>query len=103
MKMQNVQNSKESQNIFKNIELTGEKFKQEFQELAVKSQMAMNSQMNTSKFEASYALSVSKKQRVQTMTEVKGIRNELWQESLKKANGNVNGASEIYEKLCAFP
>ena len=101
--MQNIQNTRESQNIFKNIDLTGEKFKQEFQELAIKAQIAMNSQMNTSKFEASYALSVSKKQRVQTMTEVKGIRNELWQESLKKANGNVNGASEIYEKLCAFP
>ena len=101
--MQNIQNTRESQNIFKNIELTGEKFKQEFQELAVKSQMAMNSQMNTSKFEASYALSVSKKQRVQTMTEVKGIRNELWQESLKKANGKIIGASEVYDKLCAFP
>ena len=101
--MQNIQNIRESQNIFKNIELTGEKFKQEFQELAVKAKMAMNSQMNTSKFEASYTLSVSKKQRVQTMSEVKEIRNELWQESLKKANGNVNDASEIYEKLCAFP
>ena len=103
MKMQNIQNTRESQNIFKNIDLTGEKFKQEFQELAVKAQMAMNSQMNTSKFEASYALSVSKKQRVQTMTKVKGVRNELWQESLKKANGNVSEASEIYEKLCVFP
>ena len=101
--MQNIQNTRESQNIFKNIDLTGEKFKQEFQELAVKAHMAMNSQMNTSKFEASYALSVNKKQRIQTMTQVKEIRNELWQESLKKANGNVNGASEIYEKLCAFP
>lgn len=101
--MQNIQNPKESQNIFRNIELTGEKFKQEFQELAVKAQTAMNSQMNTSKFEAAYALSVSKKQRLRTMAEVKEMRNELWQESLKKANGNVSGASEIYEKLCAFP
>ena len=100
--MQNIKNQ-ESQNIFKNIELTGEKFKQEFQELAVKAQMAMNSQMNTSKFEASYALSVSKKQRVQTMNEVKEVRNELWQEALKKSNGNINDASEIYERLCAFP
>jgi len=81
--MQDIKDQ-ESENIFKNIELTGEKFKQEFQELAVKAQMAMNSQMNTSKFEASYALSVSKKQRMQTMTEVKEVRNELWQESLKK-------------------
>ena len=103
MKMQNIQNTRESQNIFKNIDLTGEKFKQEFQELAVKAQMAMNSQMNTSKFEASYALFVSKEQRLQTMVEVKEIKNELWQESLKKANGNLNDASEIYEKLCAFP
>ncbi len=101
--MQDIQSIKEFQNIFKKIELTGEKFKQEFQKLAVKAQMAMNSQMSTSKFEASYALSVSKKQRVQIMDEVKKVRNELWQESLKKANGNVRDAFEIYEKLCAFP
>ena len=100
--MQEIKNQ-ESENIFKNIETAGERFKQEFKELAVKAQMAMNSQMNTSKFEASYALSVSKKQRAQTMVEVKEVRNELWQESLKKANGNVSDASEIYEKLCAFP
>ena len=103
MKMQNIQNTRESQNIFKNIELTGEKFKQEFQKLAVKAQMTMSSQINTSKFEASYALSVSKKQRIQTMNEVREIRNELWQDSLKKTNNNVNDASEIYGKLCVFP
>ena len=101
--MQDIKNAKESQNIFKNIELTGEKFKQEFKQLAIKAQVAMDTQVNTSKFEASYALSVSKKQRVQTMKEVKEVRNELWQESLKKASGDVNVASEIYEKLCAFP
>lgn len=98
-----IQNTRESRNIFKNIELTGEKFKQEFQELAVKAKRTMNSQMNTLKFEASYALSVSKKQRMQTIAEIKEVRNELWQKSLKKAKGNVNDAFEIYEKLCAFP
>jgi membrane-associated HD superfamily phosphohydrolase len=101
--MQDIQSQKESQNIFKNIELTGEKFKQEFKELAEKAQMAMNSQMNNSKFEAAYALFVNKKQRMKTMSEVKEVRNELWQEALKKSNGDVNDASEIYEKLCSFP
>ena len=101
--MQDTEKMKESDNIFKNIELTGERFKQQLQELAVRAQMAMNSQMNTSKFEAAYALSVLKKQRVKTMDEVKEVRNELWQEALKKSNGNINDASEIYEKLCAFP
>jgi len=56
-----------------------------------------------SKFESAYTLSVSKKQRLKTMKEVKEVRNELLQESLKKANGNVNHASKIYEVLCAFP
>ena len=37
------------------------------------------------------------------MNEVREIRNELWQDSLKKTNNNVNDASEIYGKLCAFP
>ena len=101
--MQDTEKMKESDNIFKNIELTGERFKQQFQELATRAQMAMNSQMNTSKFEAAYALSVLKKQRVKTMDEVKEVRNELWQEALKKSNGNINDASEIYERLCAFP
>ena len=101
--MQDIQGQKESQNIFKNIELTGEKFKQEFKELAVKAQMAMDSQMNASKFETAYAFSVSKKQRLKTMAEVKEVRNELWQEALKKSKGDITDASEIYEKLCAFP
>ena len=103
MKMQDIQIQKESQNIFKNIEIAGEKFKQEFKELAAKAQTAMDSQINSSKFEAAYALSVNKKQRMKTMAEVKEIRNKLWQEALKKSNGNINDASEIYEKLCAFP
>ena len=59
--------------------------------------------MNSLKFEEAYTSSVTKKQRLQTMTEVKEVRNELWQESLKKSNGNISDASEIYEKLCAFP
>ena len=101
--MQDIEKMKESENIFKNIELTGERFIQQFQQLATKAQLAMNSQVNTSKFEASYALSVTKKQRMQTMNEVKEVRKELWQEALEKSNGNINVASEIYEKLCAFP
>jgi len=101
--MEDIQSQKESQNIFKNIEISGEKFKQEFKELAMKAQIAMDSQMNSSKFEVAYALSVGKKRRVKTMAEVKEVRNELWEEAIKKSNGNINDASEIYEKLCAFP
>ncbi|MDO8509452.1 MAG: hypothetical protein Q7S27_07290 [Nanoarchaeota archaeon] len=98
-----MENQKESDSIFKSIDLAGERFKQEFKELATKAQVAMDRQVNISKFEAAYAISTSKKQRVQTMNEVKEVRNELWQESLKKASGDINEAYEIYEKLCAFP
>ncbi len=58
---------------------------------------------NISKFEEVYVLSVNKRQILKTMAEVKEVRNELWQEALKKSNGNVNEVSEIYETLCAFP
>jgi hypothetical protein len=101
--MQDIQSKKESQNIFENIELMGEGLKQEFKELAEEAQKVMDSQINTSKFGAAYTLSVSKQQRLKTMDEVSEVRGELWQESLKKANGDVSDASEIYEKLCAFP
>ena len=57
---------------------------------------------NISKFEEVYVLSVNKRQILKTMDEVKEVRNELWQEALNKSNGNVNEASEIYEKLCNF-
>ena len=59
--------------------------------------------MNSSKFEEAYILSVSKRQRLKTMTEVGEVRSELWQEAMRRADGNVNDASEIYEKLCSFP
>ncbi len=59
--------------------------------------------MNISKFEKAYVFSVSKKQRIQTMKEVKEVRNEFWREALNKANGNISDASDIYEKLCNFP
>lgn len=75
----------------------------EFKELAVKAQNAMDSKMQSAKFEAAYALSVSKEQRIKTMKEVKGVRQELWEIALKKSNGDVNGACDVYEKLCAFP
>jgi hypothetical protein len=103
METQITQDSEKPQNIFENIEKTGEDFKQQFKELAIKAQKSMDSQINSTKFEAAYALSVSKKQRLQTVKEVKEVRTELWQEALKKANGNTNDASEIYENLCAFP
>ena len=58
---------------------------------------------NSLKFEETYVTSVNKKQRVQTMNEVKEVRNELWQEALKKSNGDINDASKIYEKFYTFP
>ncbi|MDP4039527.1 MAG: hypothetical protein Q8P57_03025 [Candidatus Pacearchaeota archaeon] len=59
--------------------------------------------MDSLKFEEAYMLSVGKKQRLQTMKEVKEVRSELWQEALKKSNGNINDSYEIYEELCSFP
>ena len=103
METQITKDSEKSQNIFKDIERTGENFKQQFKELEERARKDINSRVQSTKFEAAYALSVSKKQRLQTMKEVKEVRDELWEEVLRKANGNTNDASEIYEKLCASP
>jgi len=99
--MQNIQNQP-TENIFTNIERTGEQFKEQFKELALKAQGAMDKQVNYAKFEAAYALSVNKKQRVETMKQVKEVRQELWEEALKKSNGDVDDACNVYDDLCAF-
>jgi hypothetical protein len=91
--------------MFKDINLVGKEIKQEFEDLSVKAQKFIsifNSRMNSSKFEIAYAFSVSKKQRLQTMKDVKEVRSKLWAEALKKANGNVNVAYDVYKKLCDF-
>jgi len=89
--------------IFSNIEKTGEQFKQQFNELAVKAKKAIESNVNSMKFEASYALTVPKAQRVKTMNEVNEVRESLWNDALKKANGDTNKAISFYEELCDFP
>jgi len=76
--MQNLTSQEETQNIFKNIELTAEQYKEEFKKLARDAQRVMDSQMNSSKFEAANDLSLSKEQRVKTLSDVKDVRNELW-------------------------
>lgn len=103
MVTQEMQALGESENIFRNIEVIGERLKQEMKEMSLKAQKIMDNQIDTSKFEAAYALSVSKKQRIKTREEVKEVRKSLWEEALKKTNGNINDACEMYEKLCAFP
>ena len=93
----------EKKEIFKNIEVTGEKYIEQFKELAKNAQYAMATQVNTAKLEASYALTVSKEQRTKTMAQVKEVRNELWQNALKEANGDIKIASDVYDRLCVFP
>jgi len=102
METHNIQNQP-SENIFTNIERTGENFKEQFKELALKAQKSMDSKIQSAKFVAAYASSVSKEQRVKTMKQVKEVRQELWEKALKKANGNTRNTCDIYDDLCAFP
>ena len=93
----------QKKDIFKNIDITGERYIEQFKELAKNAQHAMATQVNAAKLEASYALTVSKEQRTKTMAEVKEVRNELWQNALKEANGDIKIASDVYDRLCVFP
>lgn len=92
-----------NQAIFKDIERAGEEFKEQFKQLAKNAQIGMDSKVQSAKFEAAYALTVSKEQRKITMTEVKEIRGDLWEQAMKKANGDSVKASIFYEKICEFP
>ena len=91
------------QEIFKEIEKTGEQFKQEFINLSRIAQKRIESQIQSTKLEAAYALTINKKQRAKTMSDVKNIRNELWKQSLDKANGDSKKATIFYDEICAFP
>lgn len=91
-----------NQAIFRDIELAGEQFKQQFRQLAEKAQRGMDSKIQSAKFEAAYALTVSKSQRKLTMGEVKEVRNELWQEAMRKSNNDPKKASAFYDQLCDF-
>ncbi len=93
----------EKKDIFRDIEKKGEEFKEQFEVLFEHAKKSMNIIVEGAKFEATYALSVDKKTREKTMKDVKEVREELWEEALKKANGDVNEAHNVYEKTCVFP
>ena len=95
-------------NLFNDIEKTGKELKEELKEefgrlLNKKINSRIDSQINASKFEAVYALTVSKKEREKTMSEVKEVRSEGWKKALKEANGDEAKAYSIYKKVNAFP
>ena len=93
----------ESENVFRGIEQTGERFKQEFAILAEKAKRAIESKVNTAKLETAYRISVNKEERIKTMDEVKKVREELTNNALKKANGDTKIAASFYEDTCDFP
>lgn len=100
-------NKKFRNNVFNDIERTGEELNEqlkgqmkEFGELMKKK---IDAQVNFAKFEAAYGFSVSKKERAKTMKEVKEVRQELWNEALKKANGDTKNAYSFYKMNCSFP
>lgn len=102
--MQNTQQNfgNLNQDIFRDIERTGEELKEELKGFVIDAQKIIDMQVNCSKFEAVYALTVSKKEREKTIKEVKEIRQGLWKESLKKAKGNPKNAYALYKEICAF-
>ena len=89
-------------NVFGSINKTGEEFKQQFKELSESAQRSIDSQVNCAKFEVAYALTVSKKVRAKTMTEVKEVREMLWKDALKKAKGDSKKACVFYKDSCDF-
>ncbi|MAG01776.1 hypothetical protein CMI42_00405 [Candidatus Pacearchaeota archaeon] len=94
--------------LFNDIEKTGEELKEELKEefgrlLNNKINSRIDSQISASKFEAVYAFSVSKEEREKTMAEVKEVRSEGWKKALKEANGDEEIAYEIYKKANVFP
>ena len=72
----------------------------EFQEIMKK---RIDAQVNLAKFEAAYAFNFPKSQRKKTMEAVKKVRNEMWDEVLKKANGDKKLAYTFYMEDCSFP
>ena len=90
-------------NVFSNIEKTGEQLKEQMKDFEIVIKKKIDAQVNCAKFEASYGFSVSKNDRIKTIKEVKEVRQELWVEALKKANGNTKNAYSFYKKTCSFP
>ena len=91
------------QEVFRNIEKTGEGFKEQFEQLTQLAKKRIDSQVNCSKFEAVYGFTVSKKERQKTMKDLREVRNELWKDALKKAKGDVKKAYAFYDKDSSFP
>lgn len=90
-------------NIFKEIELTGEQIKEQMKEFEAVMKKRIDVQVNLTKFEAAYAFNVPKSQRTKTMEAVKKVRKEMWKEALKKANGDTKLAYSIYMEENTFP
>lgn len=93
----------QKQQFFEDIEKTGESLKQEFKKLSEQAQKRIDSQIQSAKFEAVYALNVSKSKRTKTMSELADLRTDLWKQVLEKANGDSKKAAIFYEEICAFP
>lgn len=100
--MQTNNNMTQNSEIFRDLEKTGEQFKMQFRQLSEQAQKRIDSQVESSKFEAAYALIINKNQRKITMHEVKDVRNKLWKQALAKANGDSKKAVIFYDETCAF-
>ncbi len=107
MEQEYIINPEFKNNLLNDIENTGnelkEELKDELERLKNKINSRINSQINASKFEAIYALTVSKKEREKTMKDVKEVRLESWKKALKEANGDEEKAYAIYKKINTFP
>jgi len=94
-------------NVFNDIERTGEELneqlKGQMKEFAELMKKKIDAQVNCAKFEASYGFSVSKNDRTKTKKEVKEVRQELWNEALKKSKGDTKNAYAFYKTNCSFP
>jgi len=103
MAEQCTMNKEFREDIFKDIERTGEQIKEQMAEFQEVMRKKIDAQVNIAKFEAAYAFNVPKKQREKTMREVKEVRKEMWSEALKKSNGDTKLAYSFYKKACTFP
>ncbi|MBS3075460.1 hypothetical protein J4429_03285 [Candidatus Pacearchaeota archaeon] len=94
-------------NVFSEIERTGVELNEQLKGQMIEFQETMkkriDAQVNLAKFEASYAFNVPKFQRAKTMKEVKEVRQEMWKEALKKANGDSKLAYTFYMEENSFP
>lgn len=100
--MEQISNEPFFKEVIKGIEETGEDLKQSFRELSEIAQKKIEAKTNSSKFEATYSMLVSKKQRLKTMKEVREVRSELWVNALKEAKGDVKTAYSFYKRDSSF-